>query len=259
MFSTLLIDDEPAANIRMRTLLSSYPEFKVLAALQSLAEAKEFLQTTTPGVIFLDVEMRGGSGFSILKHLKQPTRVVFVTAYQEYAVKAFEAGAVDYLVKPVDPYRLEKTIERIRVLKNPLWTESIAEQKEASTSDLDLARGILHLDSRRDGKEEHIPIASIIWIRAAMNYTEVQFSNVTIPIVYQRRLGEWDAVLEMDEFQKIGRSLIIHYGLLRSTEWISRDQTLLRFHGLEEPLSIGRTASLRLKEILNQESEGEMG
>ena len=60
MFSTLLIDDEPAANYRMRTLLSSYPEFKVLAALQSLAEAKEFLQTTTPGVIFLDVEMRGG-------------------------------------------------------------------------------------------------------------------------------------------------------------------------------------------------------
>ena len=151
MFSTLLIDDEPAANNRMRTLLSSYPEFKVLAALQSLAEAKEFLQTNTPEVIFLDVEMRGGAGFSILKHLKQPTRVVFVTAYQEYAVKAFEAGAVDYLVKPVDPYRLEKTIERIRVLKNPLWTESIAEQKEASTSDLDLARGILHLDSRRDG------------------------------------------------------------------------------------------------------------
>ena len=255
MFSTLLIDDEPAANSRMRTLLSSYPEFKILGAVQSIAEAKEFLKTTTPGVIFLDMEMRGGSGLSILRLLKPATRVVFVTAYPDYAVAAFEAGAVDYLVKPVDPERLEKTIERIRVLKHPLWIEPLNEEEGPSDAKLDLAEGILHLASRRYGKAEHLPIATIVWIQAAMNYTEVQFFDTQKPVVYRRRLIEWKGVLGSERFQLLDRSLIIQYALLRSTEWIHRDQTLLRFEGLEEPLIIGRAASARLKKILNQESD----
>lgn len=256
MNTILLIDDETAANVRMRTLLSDYPEFSIVGEVQSIAEAREFLKTTTPGVIFLDMELRGGLGLSLLKSLTPSIKVIFVTASLDYAVEAYDAGAVDYLVKPVEPERLKKALERIRQLLPPLGTPPQAESETPSDAVLDLTEGILHLTSKRYGKSEHIPISSIVWIRGAQNYTEVQFADKKDPEVYRRRLNEWDGLLGSERFQRLDRSLIIHYALLRSTEWIDRDRILLRFEGLEEPLFIGRTAAVRLKEILNQESEG---
>ena len=258
MYSALLIDDEPAANNRLRTLLSAYPEFTVLGAAGSIREARELLKSCTPGVVFLDVEMPRGSGFALLGDLSPSTRVVFVTANEEYAVAAFEAGAIDYLVKPVDPERLEKTIGRIRLLKNPLWTDSNPTETddEDTVTDTDLNEMVMHLTSRLDGTTQHIQLDSIAWIEGAQNYTQVQFVNKTGLALYRRRLAEWESLLGSRNFKQLDRSLIIQWTLLRSTEWIQRSETLLYFEGVKEPITVGRRASERLKEILQQESEG---
>jgi len=106
MLTALLVDDEPRANDRMRKLLAAHPEIEVAGVAGTLAEARAFLETTPPDVLFLDVEMPGGSGLDLLVSVADATQVVFVTARVKYAVAAFAAAALDYLVKPVDPDRL---------------------------------------------------------------------------------------------------------------------------------------------------------
>jgi two-component system LytT family response regulator len=106
MFTALLIDDEPLANSRMREMLAVHPEIEIIGVAGGLAEAKAFLDTRAPDVVFLDVEMPGGSGLDLLESVPDATQVVFVTAREKYAVQAFAVAALDYLVKPVDPERL---------------------------------------------------------------------------------------------------------------------------------------------------------
>ena len=103
MITVLLVDDEPRANERMQKLLAAHPEIEVVGIAGNVAEARAFLETHAPDVVFLDVEMPGGSGLGLLNDVPDSTQVVFVTAREKYAVEAFAAAALDYLVKPVDP------------------------------------------------------------------------------------------------------------------------------------------------------------
>ena len=93
---TLIVDDEPAARQRLRVLLQAHPELEVVAEVGSVAEAAAFLLDQTPGLVLLDMEMPGGSGLGLELHLGKATRTVFVTAYPDYALKAFQFGAVDF-------------------------------------------------------------------------------------------------------------------------------------------------------------------
>ena len=113
MLTALLVDDEPLANERMRELLAAHPEIDVVGVAGSVADTRVFLEMRPPDVVFLDVEMPGGSGFDLLASVPDGTQVVFVTAREKYAVQAFAVGALDYLVKPVDPERLADTMARV--------------------------------------------------------------------------------------------------------------------------------------------------
>ena len=95
MFTALLVDDEPLANARMRELLAAHPEIDVIGVAGGLDVARAFLKTRSPDVVFLDVEMPGGSGLDLLASVPDATQVVFVTARKKYAVQAFEVAALD--------------------------------------------------------------------------------------------------------------------------------------------------------------------
>jgi two-component system LytT family response regulator len=113
MPTALLVDDEASASARLGELLATFGEIEVIGAVRSVEQALAFIAGRVPDIVFLDVEMAGGSGLSLLEKLPPETEVCFVTAYPHYAVSAYDFGAVDYLVKPVDPDRLEVAVTRI--------------------------------------------------------------------------------------------------------------------------------------------------
>src|SRR6478736_244228 len=111
----LIVDDERLARNELRRLLAVHPDIEIVGEAEDVEDAMEKVAALKPGLIFLDVQMPGADGFSLLERLEPPLpAVIFTTAYDEFAVKAFEFNALDYLLKPVDPNRLVAALERLR-------------------------------------------------------------------------------------------------------------------------------------------------
>lgn len=109
----LIIDDERLARNELRRLLSDHPEIEVAGEAANAHEARRAVHDLEPDLLFVDVQMPGESGFDLLASLDSVPLVVFTTAYDEYALRAFDVSALDYLVKPIDPRRLARTVERL--------------------------------------------------------------------------------------------------------------------------------------------------
>src|SRR6218665_3218595 len=116
-FKTILIDDEPLAISRLKRLLGEYEAIQVIAEAVNGREGLEKIEDLRPDLIFLDIEMPLMSGFEMLSRLTYMPVVVFATAFDQYAIKAFEENSIDYLLKPVEKDRLGKTIEKLQQLK----------------------------------------------------------------------------------------------------------------------------------------------
>jgi two-component system, LytTR family, response regulator len=110
----LIVDDEPPARRELRRLLSEYPWIEIIGECGNIGEAAAKVEALTPALLFLDIQMPGGSGFDLLSRLEHVPVVIFTTAHDEHAVRAFEVNALDYLLKPVDPARLATSLSRIR-------------------------------------------------------------------------------------------------------------------------------------------------
>jgi two-component system LytT family response regulator len=110
----LVVDDEPLARRELRRLLAAFPTVQVVGEAGNIDEARERIEALSPDVVFLDIQMPGGSGFDLLTRLDRVPRIVFTTAYDQYAVKAFDVNALDYLLKPIEPERLATAIAKIQ-------------------------------------------------------------------------------------------------------------------------------------------------
>ena len=110
----LIVDDEPLARRELRRLLNAFPLVEILGEAGDIGEARTRIEELAPDVVFLDIQMPGGSGFDLLSQLDRVPRIVFTTAYDQYAVKAFEVNALDYLLKPIEPDRLAMAIAKLR-------------------------------------------------------------------------------------------------------------------------------------------------
>lgn len=247
MITALLVDDEPKALDRLAEMLATFDVIDVIGTARSVDEAERFLQGRVPDVVFLDITMPGRLGIDLLGRVPPESRVVFVTARDNYAVDAFREGAVDYILKPYDGDRLAIAIERLEKLfaDRPLPAPDDGVRSPHDRNDtavLSLARG---------GRTIAVPHADILWIEAIQNYTRVQMSTGE-PMTLRRTMAEWEEQLPADRFARISRSLIVHVAKIRSTQWQSRDQMLVFFTGLAEPLPIGRTSMARLKDLLQK-------
>ena len=114
-YKTLIIDDERLAREEVRRALDRYPEFEIVGEANNVDDAIGLIEKEQPDIIFLDIHMPGKSGFDLLEELDAVPEVVFTTAYNQYAVQAFEVNALDYLVKPLREERFAKTIEKVRL------------------------------------------------------------------------------------------------------------------------------------------------
>ena len=274
MLSALLIDDEPLANERLRRLLKGHASIEVVAVAESVREARARLEERPLDVIFLDVEMPGGSGLDLLPAVPAGTQVVFVTAHEKYAVEAFAVSALDYLVKPVDPERLSATVRRLeemttlRRLKaahaggdsSRYDGEEVSEGSGNGATDAGAAadpatsRGrmltdMIHLPCEGKKRIGAVMIGDICWIESLQNYSRVGLRNPGRVALFRRRLLEWEADLPAGLFARLGKSLIVQLAAIRETEWKSRDETLISFGSGLAPLVIGRPAALRLQDL----------
>lgn len=245
MITALLVDDETGAVERMAELLERFPAVSVIGTACDVADARRFLGGRTPDVVFLDIDMPGGSGFELVPHIPAGTRVVFVTALEVGAIDAFRVGATDYLRKPVDIDRLAVTIDRLvgrPELSRPADAASPGGANPAHEADVTLA----HVGSR---VIETVPRTAIAWVEACRNYSRVQLPDRR-PLLVRRPLGDWEGLLPEPEFCRLDRSLFVRVTAIKSTQWQSRYQTLLFFRGVADALPIGRAATMRLKDLL---------
>jgi two-component system LytT family response regulator len=110
----MIIDDEPPARRELRRLLTGFPWVEIIGEAGNVDQAVEMVEALTPGLLFLDIQMPGGSGFDVLTRLEDVPQVIFTTAYDEHAVRAFKVDALDYLLKPIEPARLAEALSRVR-------------------------------------------------------------------------------------------------------------------------------------------------
>jgi len=169
----LIVDDEPLARTALATLLAEHGQVEIVGMAGGVQEARALLALHTPDVVFLDMEMPGGSGLELEAFIPASTRTIFVTAFSDYALRAFEFGASDYLVKPVDSQRLEIALAR---LGRQLPTQ------EVSAADS-------HLTIEVDSKTTRVKTAEILWIKAQQNYSVLRIMGERAPLMVQKSIG----------------------------------------------------------------------
>lgn len=237
---TLLVDDERLARKRLRELLSIYDDIRIVGEADSVETAVVLAQNENPDLIFLDVQMPPETGFDLLPRLSRQPFVVFVTAYDNYAVKAFEKHALDYLLKPVEPSRLEDTIRRVKAsqaYESPTVANSPG---RLEASDLSVLRD--------KGRVRIVRTGDIAAVEAEGAYTKVHQPGRS-PFLLLRSIGDWEQELPECHFVRLDRSLIINLKLIREVSQHTRDESQIFLEGLPAPFTLRRVASSRLREV----------
>lgn len=196
-FKTIIIDDERLAREEVKRALKKYPEFEIVGEASHVDDAKKIIEETIPDIIFLDIHMPGKSGFDLLEELTTVPEVVFTTAYDKYAVKAFELNALDYLVKPLRDERFAKTVEKVK--------KELIEKRTVQLEVLSMHQKIFI----KDGEKCHfIPLTEIYFIESLENYARLYFGNQKAMI--KRSLNQLLEKLDPKVFFRINRSQIIN-------------------------------------------------
>jgi len=195
-YKTIIIDDERLAREEVKRALSNYPEFVVLGEAANVDEAIVLIEKERPDLIFLDIHMPEKSGFDLLEELAIVPEVVFTTAYDQYAVKAFEVNAIDYLVKPLRDERFAKSIEKVK---------ATFAKREAKQDALPMHHKIFIKDGE---KCFFIPLTDIRLIQSMDNYARLFFGDEKAMI--KRSLNILGEKLDPTVFFRINRSQIIN-------------------------------------------------
>jgi len=224
----LIIDDERIARQELRRLLAAHPEIEIVGEARTGVEALEQIGRLAPEVLFLDVRMPGMSGFDLLEHLDDVPQVIFTTAYDQYALKAFEVSALDYLVKPVAPARLAAAVAKLRPPAAQLRMEQVFV---------------------RDGERCWlVRVADIFLLESEGNYTRLHFANER-PLI-PRSLAALHERLDPAIFFRAGRRHIINLKWVERVEPGVGDNLQVILRG-GTTVEMSRRQSVRFREALS--------
>lgn len=215
-YKTILIDDEPLAVSRLKRLLSKFEDvFDVIDTAANGREGLEKIDSQKPDLIFLDIEMPLLNGFEMLEQLDHMPKVIFCTAYDQYAIQAFEENSLDYLLKPVEKERLEKTVDKLRSFEKKdggLDTESLAKL----LSQVNQKKTIHSITVKNGDKILFIPLTDISYFHAEDKYVFLN-TNDGKQYLTSYTITSLEEKLP-DEFVRISRSAIIHSHRITSLE-----------------------------------------
>jgi two-component system LytT family response regulator len=220
---TLIVDDEPLARTAIRNMLRRHEGVEIVRECDGGAEAIAAIEELSPDIVFLDVQMPEVDGFMVLQALPQQNipRIVFVTAYDQYAVRAFEVHALDYLLKPFDCERFDAALEHAmkhvaQGHEERIWNERLGAFLRLSR-DKFLERVIV----RSQGRVLLLPVKEVDWIEAEGNYVNLHGRGRTY--LFREAIGSLEVSLDPRKFRRIHRSSIVNMDSVRELR--------PRFHG----------------------------
>ena len=235
MIKAVIIDDERLARNELKKLLLEFPEIEVIAEAANANEGIEKIDSLNPDLVFLDVRMPEYDGFDILEMLgaEAPPAVILVTAYDQYALKAFDTGALDYLLKPFNNARFERALERAR--------ERITQRRRVPAK-------MDRLTIKNAGSVTFIPAGEIDWIEAADYYASLHVGAKTH--LLRRSMNDLESDLDPAQFCRIHRSTIVNLDRVRE----------LRFDSdAEYELLLADGTKLRLSRRYRKDLQGRLG
>lgn len=251
MIRTVVVDDEAPARRRIIGLLDSHADIEVVGEAGSGREAVSSIRKLKPDLLFLDVQMPEGGGFDVLRSLDEdcPPAIIFVTAYDEFALRAFDSNAIDYLLKPYDSERFDRALQRVRRLLRS--EESLPDQRlDALLQGLDRRRSPDRYAVRDAERIKLIQTPEIQWIQAAGKYVEL-YCGQRVHLL-RKGIGEIEKELDPDIFIRIHRSLIVNLDYVSELRrWSGSEFLFCLKDGTQ--LRSGRSYLQAVKQLLGKE------
>jgi two-component system, LytTR family, response regulator len=244
MIKTVLIDDEPLARSIVREYLQAYSDLEIIQECNDGFEGVKAITQHRPDLIFLDIQMPKINGFEMLELIEQPPAVIFTTAFDEYAIKAFEAHAIDYLLKPFSKDRFDKAMQK--------WLSQRQQHDHKSKAVL-MQEDVRHPEERNRivvkeaGNIRIIPISEIHYIEAYDDYVKIYTAKEMF--LKKKTMSFYEQILEPSQFIRVHRSYIMQLSQLTRIEPLEKDtHVALLKSGVRIPLS--KSGYVKLKSVL---------
>ncbi len=241
--TAVIVDDERLARNELKKMLVDYPEIEVVGEAANVDEARKIIEELNPELIFLDIQMPVKTGFVLLEELERVPIVVFTTAHDEYALKAFEVNALDYLLKPIDPKRLSDAIQKLMFQddRDLLVNEGRSENRNF-LSDLDQV-------FVKDGEKcWFVKLAEIRLFESVGNYARVFFGS-NKPLIL-KSLNSLEERLDPKTFFRANRKHIVNLRMIEKVEPFFNGGLLLEIKGGEK-IEVSRRQAVRFKEMMS--------
>lgn len=239
---TIIVDDERLARNELKKLLQIHPDIEVIEEATNVDDGLEKIEQFNPELIFLDIQMPGKTGFDLLAELEKIPKVIFTTAYDEYAIKAFDVNALDYLLKPIEPKRLAEAINK---LQDEL-------QKEKAGTNGVFARGSLTENDQvfvKDGERcWFVKLGEIRLFESVGNYAKVYFST-NKPLIL-KSLNALEERLDERMFFRANRKHIINLRWIEKIEPYFNGGLLVDLKGGEK-IEVSRRQTVKFKEMMS--------
>jgi two-component system LytT family response regulator len=239
MLKVILIDDERLARSELKRMLQEFPDVEIVGEATNANEGIEKIETLNPDLIFLDIQMPGKTGFDMLTELEKAPHVIFVTAYDEYALKAFDVNALDYLMKPVEPKRLADALLKVR-------------QKDEEEMLSYNNRGILGEHDQvfvKDGERcWFVKLSDVRLFESVGNYAKV-FFGTNKPLIL-KSLNALEERLDEKVFFRANRKHIINLRMIEKIEPYFNGGLLLDLNGGEK-IEVSRRQAVKFKEMMS--------
>lgn len=226
-FTTLIIDDERLARLNLRKKLNIYPEIEVIGEANGITTGIKAIRDLNPDLLFLDIHLSDGNGFDLLNKVEFKGKIIFVTAYDEYACRAFEINALDYILKPISNERLKRAISSLLLSENENTGQVLHKFRYDDRIMIEQKKNI-----------HFIKVENIVCIKADREYTYL-FENGGKEYLVLKSIGYWQKELPDEQFARVHRNSIINFNYIEKTEKTGNTAKIF-LKSISEPVSISR-------------------
>ena len=237
MIKTLIIDDEPLAAGIVQEYLTAFPQFQVMEVCQDGFQGLKAVQTHQPDLIFLDVQMPKITGFEMLELLDEPPAVIFTTAFDQYALKAFDAMAIDYLLKPFSQSRFNQAIEKYLNQSSAIESESLGQLAEKSS----------RLVVRVKNEIKIIQIQDVSYFEAEDDYIAIHSKGVKY--LKKMTMKALEEAMDPAKFSRVHRSYMVNLNEVTQIEPYERENYIVKLRNGEQ-VPVSKAGYARLREVL---------
>jgi two-component system LytT family response regulator len=237
IIKAVIVDDVDSMRIVLKKLLGTFDKIQIIGEAADFEEARTIISEERPDLLFLDIDLNGLTSLDLLKTIGYQPMVIFITSHTDFAIKAFELNAVDYLLKPISLERLTKAIEKV----TNKWedTSFVDDYNTKFTAD-----HIILLSF--DNKMSFVRIKDVNYIEAYGNYTKVNLVDGKLSVTYNS-IKNWDTKLPEDLFIQIHRSTIVNLHNVTKIEKWANDTGRLYLKGIDKPFEISRNYFFQIK------------